>query len=382
MKKLMIAAVAAAMVGGVYADDLCNESGPAASGCSVYNVKFVLKTLAAKKKACDAKWLQDYGNLWRRYDSNGAVVDTVYAAVIQAALSTENVAVNDANLGATVIAKRDLYWMDNATRKWEGVLWQCTAACFQGDGANRVEFVMWEAKAKRAMSFPAFRAYNKDKASYRWFSVNQNFNTAAVSANEDSNFWFLGRYGQKATKVAVGWNPTVYPAYGFHAAGFGSFDAKNKRMTSVSGNCVGLIRPLVAGKEDDCGNGSNIFVIIAPLCTEFKQWCCDGCYYGEIAVPASGTWTLKYNSSLSKGTKPLSSIIPAYAVFSTDNYTAAQINLVKAGDGVNGGVDAAGFFMNTNGIVAKDQAASASLTEAETDAVAAAIAPVFYGNNF
>jgi hypothetical protein len=148
-------------------------------------------------------------------------------------------------------------------------------------------------------------------------------------------------------------------------------------MTSVSGNCVGRIAPLVSGYEDDCGD-VRIFAQVAYVCQTFKKWCCDQCYYATGSVPASGTWSLKYNASLSKGTKPLSSIIPTYAVFDNTNYTQAQINALIAAAFpapialVGGGT----AMMNNQGFVVKTAGAAPdtpNFTDAELDQVAAAI---------
>lgn len=413
MKKLMIVAALAAAVSANA--ELCVETGTAA-GCSVYNVKFSLKTLAGKKSECGNVLLANQGGgVWTRYVgagdaaviAAGAAVGDPVANLTQAQL-TAGAALWTGTAYPGSFRDRELetrrtFWMDNATRTWEGVLWQCEANCVDPNTAgSRAMFVMWEKKAKRAMSFPAFRAYNAVNAAgqrpYRWFSVNYDCNDvtanppnfAKTAANEVPNFWFLGRYGQKATKVAVGWNPTVYPTYGFHAAGFGTFYSKDNvhRMTSVSGNCVGLIAPLVAGAEDDCGNDTRIFAQVAYVCQKFKMWCCDPCYYATFGVPASGTWSLKYNASLSKGTKPLSSIIPDYAVFSSDNYTAANIAALNAAIAgaltpdpvtlIGGGTVA----FDNQGILVKTPAAApvgdtATLTDAELDEVARRIAPAF-----
>jgi len=405
MKKLIIAsALVAATVANA---ELCVETGVAA-GCSVYNVKFSLKTLAGKKSECGNILLANNGGVWTRYvgDANwggvvpaglagaGVAAGTNVGDLTDAQKTAGNVLWTGAAYPGSIYDKeletRKAYWMDNVTRTWEGVLWQCESNCIdpaQIAAGSRAMFVMWEKKAKRAMSFPAFRAYNTPTAAgtpYRWFSVdyNCNFAPATALANEVPCFWFLGRYGQKATKVAVGWNPTVYPTYGFHAAGFGTFYSRDNvnRMTSVSGNCVGLIAPLVAGSEDDCGNETRIFSQIAYVCQTFKKWCCDPCYYGTDAVPASGTWSLKYNSTLSKGTKPLSSIIPSYAVFNNENYTAANIAALNAAvaavalpAGGTAAFNAQGFLVKTPG-AAPD---TATFTDAELDLIAAAIAPAF-----
>jgi len=403
MKKLLIATLAAAAAGMTFADDLCNESTISGTGCAVYNVKFNLKTLAAKKSSCGELLLANSGSsqsgvnngvdgFWTRYVD--AVKDAAIAPAPAAGTPVKNLTGAQIDSGKVapaaapinypgmqmdfLLETRQAYWADNATRTWEGILWQCQSQCIDGEGgtADREYFVMWEKKAKRAVSLPAFRAWNKDQATYKWFSMNFNVNNgpATAEANESRCFWFLGRYGQKAQKVAVGWNPTCYPNYGLHAAGFGSFYSKDgeNRMTSVTGNCAGMIAPLVAGDEEDCD--PRFFVQIAYVCQTFKGWCCDPCYFATTRVPAYGTWSLRYNASLSKGKKPLSQIIPNYAVFSPENYNVAApafTAVIAAPLGGTGKIDANGIFGKGAG------AAFENITDAELDALAAAVVPVF-----
>ena len=277
MKKLMIAAAAAAIIGGAYAkddkNDLCNE-GIALDGCAVYTVKFKFKTLAGKDARCTAAQLGACG-----YD-------------------------NDADGNADPIA-----YLDNATRTFDGILWQCQSACFEGVTPNEgigapINYVLWEKKAERVVSDPAIFTDNQDGTG-TW---------TATDAAEEGNFAILGRYGKTANKVAAYWTPSMNAVLGtesINAAGFGTFDTKNLRIKKISGNAVAQLEPLLLTRQETCTELGYVSVM-AYLCHDFRGWCCCDCIAATI-VPASGTWSLSYNSSLSKGKKPLSQILPEYA---------------------------------------------------------------------
>ena len=270
MKKLMIAAAAAAMIGGAYADDLCNEVIDSTS-CALYNVKFTFKTLGGKDAKCTAAQLA------------GAACGNLLAN-----------------------GEEGIAYLDNSTRKFEGILWQCATTCFEGVAPNEsvggdINYVLWEKKYERNVSPKAKYDASADP---KW--VGQNGAEA-----EQNKFDILGRYGKKAQKVAAFWTPTMDSTDELiYAAGFGSFDSKNLRIKSVSGNAVGKLKPINLVTENLCDDDA-LLTVLAYMCSDFKSRCCCECVAAAVA-PASGTWSLKYNSSLSKNGK-LSKIIPAYA---------------------------------------------------------------------
>jgi hypothetical protein len=277
MKKLMIVAAAAAMVGAAYAD-LCDEVIDA-GGCALYNVKFTFKTLAAKDAKCSA---------------------TLLGSDACTALDAD-------------IATKGLAYLDNTTRKFEGILWQCEAACFEGampnegaQGAGSINYVLWEKKSELAIS-PKSVYNSAADADPRWAGGGE-------AATEEAKFDILGRYGKKAQKVTAYWKPTMNADLAGNeivAAGFGTFDTKKKVIKSLSGNAVAKLTPLAAGSESLCGEANTMIAVLAYMCHDFKSWCCCVCVNTALA-PASGSWSLKYNSSLSKKGK-LSKIIPDYA---------------------------------------------------------------------
>lgn len=330
MKKLVIAAAAAAMIGGVYADELCEES-VGGSGCSVYNVKFTFKTLVGKKFNC-AKYLAEGDfdpatgtgggtvpmGVWTRYVNAAAYPSYAMATAGKLVAQTYydkwvegGEAPTTANNSAAWYG--DLYWADNATRTLEGILWQCEANCFEGfephngKGSGTIYFALWEKKTERVLSYPVFKYYkNATHDTFNW-----------LTPDETGAFSWMGRYGAKAEKIGVAWAPTTkgWTWDWIDAVGFGTFDVKALHMKSVTGGAVAGLESYVNGKEDDCGNGT-FKLQVAYVCEEFKAWCCDPCFAAVDWVPAYGNWSLKYNASLSKGKTPLSKILPKYAIFS------------------------------------------------------------------
>ena len=348
MNKLMIAA-AAAMAGATTFGGLCDPDAVGPDSCSVYNIKFTFKTLAPKTACAQgAKWLVSsfapgtegvFGAKWYR----NAAADTAAAGDPATDGATVTVAdyvatgldVCNFNPAVNVIANaafRQVFWMDNATRKFEGIAWQCKAACFEGFAFNdcdpnnngRLNYVIWEKKNSLAISFPVFQVkYGADDGAN--FTGTPQTTYFSLDAQWDM---LIGRYGKKAQKVTAYWQLwNLLHGQSIDAAGFGTYDVKNLRTKSVSGNAVGMLMP-VGGVTDPCGNKDRIFCALGFMCVEWMDWCCDGCYAGVDLVPASGTWSLKYNSSATKKANKdkatLSSFVPAYMFYSHSAWAAAK----------------------------------------------------------
>ena len=280
MKKLMIVAAAAAMVGAASAD-LCDEIVGGGDGCALYNVKFTFKTLAAKDAKCAATYLE----------SDACV-----------ALDAD-------------IKKKGLAYLDNTTRKFEGLLWQCEAACYEGvnpneadydDETSKINYVLWEKKTELAIS-PLAVYHKAADADPRWEGGGE-------ANDEGKKFDILGRYGKKAQKVTAYWKPTMNADLAENeivAAGFGTFDTKNLHIKSMSGNAVAKLTPITAISETLCDENEAV-TVLAYMCHKWKSWCCCDCVNVSLA-PASGSWSVKYNASASKKGK-LSKLIPEYAI--------------------------------------------------------------------
>jgi hypothetical protein len=327
MKKLMIAATAA-MAGATTFGGLCDPDAAGTDSCTVYNIKFTFKTLAAKTACAQgAKWLvtdsvpgapnavwyrnSNADNLARADNTTLVPAGTAAGTVDRSDYLAIGAAGTLACPTAGAIANADhrlVFWMDNATRKFEGVAWQCKYACFEGlfsdcDLTNngRLNYVLWEKRNRLAISFPVFQAKigESDGGTPPGFK-NNTYETLYFSRDAQREM-FIGRYGKKAQKVAAYWGLyRLLHAQTIDAAGFGTYDVKNLRTKSVSGNAVGMIMPIQDGATDECGNKDRIFCALGFMCVEWMDWCCDGCYAGVELVPASGTWSLKYNASATK----------------------------------------------------------------------------------
>ena len=149
MKKLMIAAAAAAMVGGAFAD-LCDDT--INSDCGAWKVNFTLKTLVPKRTVCKSGGCADCS------DSS----------------------------------KECVFYYEQGTRKIQGYIWGCDSNCFD-DGSDYF-YTLWE---------PAFK--------FAWAPIERTSVTNAagqvIGYQYDANGFegaFL-RYSKKATKVAWMW---------------------------------------------------------------------------------------------------------------------------------------------------------------------------------
>ena len=349
MKKLMFAS---ALVAGASAfGGLCTPEDPTL-GCSVYNVKFTFKTLAAKK-ACDegAKWLvtdaAGISPVWYRSSEADDIAKEVAKNANRSVVEADDY-LNQAtpatfcNRTRTVTAasKRVVYWMDNATRKFDGVLWQCTSACFEGgiedcENTNdgRINYAIWEKKTSLPISYPilAFKYYTDKDQDNAYSADDPIVGTEYVTLDASQDMW-LGRYGKSAQKVAAYWEPSLLHAQTIDAAGFGTFDVKNLRIKSVSGNAVGMLAPIDEEMRNTCGDkGDKFFCAIGFMCTKWIDWCCDGCYAGVELVPASGTWSIKYNASATKKANAdkatLRDFVPEYMFYGTASMWADYRNL-------------------------------------------------------
>jgi hypothetical protein len=98
-------------------------------------------------------------------------------------------------------------------------------------------------------------------------------------------------------------------------------------VKSISGNAVAqFVVPTIPSYKDDQSGWNSLTTIfskqkcvypnpyVLDLCTTLTSWC-DLTTAGTVVdkVAASGTWSVKYNASLSAGKKSLAKIVPDYA---------------------------------------------------------------------
>ena len=222
MKKLMIAAAAAAMIGGVQA--ACEDPEvpvPPVADCAIaYTFKASLTTTAAKFGK--VSWTEDYGC----GDKEKFTEYTCYR--------------------------------EKGKKTIDGYYYACECACDLTD-TDAFSLVLWDSKEKVADC----------QATLAWT--------------------ILQTFGKKFDKVEALFN--LNAANGeFVAAGMGSVDTKKALVKSISGNVVGAIAAPEC--EDECKDYDNDL--------RFGSVCEDADIVDGANTVAYGSWSLKYNSSLSK----------------------------------------------------------------------------------
>lgn len=173
-----------------------------------------------------------------------------------------------------------------------------TTLCYRVTGSQKVEGVAYNCEC----------ACTDDLADFTWVIWCKK---TAVVAMADVETLQLNRIDKTTKKVEAAF--TLFADYMCEvtAAGFGTFDTKNDRISKISGNFAGVAQaPFCTAKcaQDTAAYGFGM---------------CDG-IEGEISgqtfddqTIAYGTWSLTYNKSLSKKyavAGKLSTIMPAWVI--------------------------------------------------------------------
>ena len=285
MKKLMITLAAAGLVGSVWAG--CGDS----VGCLVYDLKVTLKTLGPKAQKC-----------------------------------------KDTCADATV------YYLDTVTRSLKGYAWSCDYDCeCDGTSGNTVlQLALWEPKAE--LGWWLYKTTDKE-------------GEQKIDIREQTI-----RFAKKGSKAAVWFDVVDAEGTDWKAAGCADSDykvlstlkfvgfgtaAKNKNLNScivksVSGNVIGDVTPDVRCTKTKKTPGNWCDDDVKECCHDYEiRWAClcncdvDWCddideveilsasklMNGTGRVPAYGTWSMKYNASLSspKSKVKLTDKLPNYA---------------------------------------------------------------------
>ncbi len=198
-----------------------------------------------------------------------------------------------------------VYYLDNVTRKITGYLWVCEYEC--GKDFN---VVLWDSKNKKVIIPVSYDAVAFDEVYV---------------------------YGKKATKVAgtlqfagadLEGNDTIeVTASGLNGKMVRGSEDTDCYVKSLSGYVAGKLAYLKPGsrtiggsKGSLCEEPEEVVVCdeyiakILPLCDAccFEGWC--DAEDAEDMLPTVGTWKMKYNKKMSKGTKSISALVPSYAL--------------------------------------------------------------------
>ena len=259
MKKLMIGAAVAALTVGAFAD-ACSDSP---NVCRAWDISMSLKSFTPKKTTCKG--------------ADASVCD-------------------DAST---------IYYLDKGSRKIKGYLWVCEYEC--GKDFN---IVLWDSKHEKVIIPVAYDAVAAD------------------------DIW---AYGKKADKVAgtltiEGANLAGEDTIAVKASGVSGKMVRGKAdedcyIKSLSGHVTGDLAwyaPNVRGRVSRGGlceepvveECEEVTVKILTLCDAccFTNWCDDDVTDAPEMLPTVGTWKMKYNKKVSKGDRPISSLVPAYAL--------------------------------------------------------------------
>ena len=269
MKKLMIGAAVAAMAMGASAG-VCDE-GSTTSPCKAWDLKMTLKSLGPKKITCKGTC------------SDGEV-----------------------------------YYMDNATRKLKGYLWVCDYEC----GAD-YNVVLWDTKYKLSVIWAPEKgsnsAYQSIPAGDEMYVYGKKMNKVA------GNIEFTGdMYNPVTRELAAGINVQAAGVNGKFVQGNSDTDCYIK---SLSGNVAGSIAWVDKNEAPKTTRGLCEDVVEDPPCEELEVKLipiCEACAYCDTwcdsdsnapeLVPATGTWSMKYNKKVSKGGTPIQDLVPSYAL--------------------------------------------------------------------
>lgn len=309
MKKLMIAAAAAAMVGGAYAADCI--------GCGANNVILVQPKPPTYIETTTTECVA--GHVW---DLSIKAKTLAYKCVPCKSICKE--------CGDADKAK----YLDDTSRTFTGVAWTCYCPCLDtdkddiGDTLADTYMLFWDAKAATGFGHIIFQyteVVPEDPIPGATY-YEANWTVDAVSETESF------RYGKKAEKASFGF---AYEGTGNNlketlrdqtlvvgARGLGKV-----KTYKVKGNLPYLVIDKITGAatgevtycacpaaEDEEKDEAKVI----PVCFDFSNWCEDGEALEDGMAPFYGTFTMKYNSKKSQTlrTTPsyLQKLFPAYCV--------------------------------------------------------------------
>ena len=256
MKKLMVAAAAAAMTAGAFAT-VCDDTGY--DSCIAYDMTLKLKTLGAKKMTCKI---------------DGGVCDDVI--------------------------KEKVYFLDNVTRTFKGYVWSCEYAC-----GGEFNIVLWDTK----YTGEALAIGNTDTLDFfseNCFRYTKKANKVAIATDIETDTAQLKIAGINGSFKAVADSDYNFvKSISGNAAGVIKVVNPEAKVVVVKGSLC----------DDDyiepCDDPE---ILIVDICECFNSYCTDGIPDTDFMVPALGTWKLKYNPSVSSGKKgTIRSLCPAWA---------------------------------------------------------------------
>jgi hypothetical protein len=255
MKKLMIAAAAAAMIGGAYAST-CSDPGPDAP------------------KTCGVQTLVYQ---WQFKGKTGA------GALIKESTKIEGTAGGSCSdgTGNTVITDCEVVRVPGSLAI-VAYSYLCDAECSAFEPASQ-NMLVTPYKAQ----YYATKPLKSLVVPYRGKNFIKTIDVAHVIGKKANQYELAGTAEFEFDASDIG------QKYSLYFAGFGSYDQKKERVSSVSGNFAGLQTPPRYAKTG-CGG---------ERCPAGDWWnCCPLAFAGQPldASVAYGSWSVKFNSSATK----------------------------------------------------------------------------------
>lgn len=321
MKKLMIAAAAAAMIGGASAAPVA--AGSVCKGCEgwvVVNPSIIVPEIMEV----------------------ATIPGHVWDITIKASTLVKKGMKCPSDCAVCGVDNSACYY-ENGKRTINGVAWTCyepcTTADYDGDAVQEnndngaaPQMLFWDAKTKVSFGYVKIDYLTKVVDGVTYYSgvptIENVTLTQSAYLGDDNNVpaGEAFRYGKKADKAAWGFD--------YEGTSWKTSDSGNTAFLKTAGVALGTIKiykgnekagimdNIVINKATGAAIGKissclcDEYAVVLPVCYEdFTSWCED--FGDELAeVPFYGTLTVKYNESKSKKlrTTPLYLITPG-AIF-------------------------------------------------------------------
>lgn len=268
MKKLMVAAVTAAMIGSAFA--ACSD----VADCVAWDLSMKLKSLCPKKTSCK--------------DVCGD--------------------------------KSTIYYLDACTRTLKGYLWACEFDC---EDASELNIVLWDSKNKVPV-IPCPLA-----GDYNFTTVDAAFADMMVYGKKANKVCATFEVVNDAIEVtatgiggSVGSNGTTcyVKSLSGYAAGNIALVVRNSSNKVIADNpvyqlCGDEVEEICEDEDEDI---AVVYTTLCNVCCEWNGWCDGDSALEEVGdgdlVPAAGTWSMKFNKKIVKKDQHLASVVPSYAL--------------------------------------------------------------------
>lgn len=337
-------------------------------------------------------------------DPEGQVYDVALTIKTTNAKAAKNISNKNNPIAVKDADKYDITYRAQTSVSWKGLIWGCDCesidgvwenveVCDTGDTAKTIKgCVIWDVKGKAVV----YMGNGADVASLE--------SIADTVPGKGFGWWMLQCIGKDGKSLETTGDLYGYAAscedvfdgqiaFDFYFAGFGKATLKTEKdddglslvlcsssVNSLSGNFAGyMIAPSTGASAkwgcSFCGGGSASWCEYAEAwawCEDFDDVCdCNVDLFYPSYTAAYGTWSVKYNSSLSKKLSKVYSIRDAYNFKSLPKVAEAIAVAEKASDAFQ--IDYAVAVQNLKDAeAALETAQKAQVTAAANNVVAAA----------